>query len=29
VLTSIAHTPRPCVPMTSILSRGCTMKSMT
>ena len=29
LLTSIAHTPRPCVPMTSMRSRGCTMKSMT
>ena len=29
LLTSIAHTPRPCVPMTSMRSRGWTMKSMT
>ena len=29
LLTSIAHTPRPCVAMTSMRSRGCTMKSIT
>src|SRR6185503_13193481 len=29
LLTSIAHTPRPCVAMTIMRSRGWMMKSMT